>query len=146
MATFFRSWPEAFERVVLALHRDDHVVGGGQPVDGEQAERGRAVDEDDVVLGADQVECPAELELAAEGGDQLDLGAREVDGGRQHEEVLEARGLDAVEGGGVGHDHVVDRRLHVAVVDPEAGRRVALRVEVDDEHAVAPLRRARRPG
>ena len=87
--------------------------------------------------GADQVERPAELELAAERRDQLDLGAREVDGGGEHEEVLEARGLDAVEGGGVGHDHVVDRGLHVAVVDPEAGRRVALRVEVDHEHAVA---------
>ena len=34
----------------LALQRDDHAVRGGQRVDGEQAERGLAVDEDDVVV------------------------------------------------------------------------------------------------
>ena len=36
----------------LALERDEHAVARGQRVDGEQAERGLAVDEDDVVVGA----------------------------------------------------------------------------------------------
>ena len=38
--------PEPLERVVLALDRDQHLVRRDQRVDGEQAERGRAVDED----------------------------------------------------------------------------------------------------
>ena len=95
-ATLRSSWPETLERVVLALDRHDHVVGRGQPVDGQQTERRRAVDEHEVVLVADRVERPLELELAAEGGDELDLGAGEVDGRRDHEEVLDARRLDAV--------------------------------------------------
>jgi hypothetical protein len=37
--------PEPLQRVVLALDRDQHLVRGDQRVDGEQTERGRAVDE-----------------------------------------------------------------------------------------------------
>ena len=55
------------------------------------------------------------------------------------EEVLHARRLDAVVERRVVHDHVVDRALDVAVADPEPGRRVALRVEVDHQHPVADL-------
>ena len=39
---------EPFERVVLALHRDQHAVGGDEGVHGEHVERRRTVDEDDV--------------------------------------------------------------------------------------------------
>ena len=55
------------------------------------------------------------------------------------EEVLEARGLDAVLDGGIRHDHVVDRRLEVPGVDAEPGGRVPLRVEVDHQHPVVEL-------
>ena len=43
---------EPLERVVLALERDDDALGRHQPVEREQAERGRAVDDDVLVLGA----------------------------------------------------------------------------------------------
>ena len=41
---------EAFEGVVLALDRNEHLVGRAQAVDGEQAERWGTVDEDVVVV------------------------------------------------------------------------------------------------
>ena len=107
--------------------------------DGEEAERRRAVDEGEVVLVADLLERPAELQLPGEGGDELDLGAGEIDRRRGHEEVLHARRLDAVLDGRVVHDDVVDRHLEVAGVDAEAGGRVALRVEVHHEHPVVEL-------
>ena len=66
---------ETLEGVVLALDRDEHLVGGGQAVDGEQAERRRAVDEDEVVVAAHGLERPPQLELPAERGHELDLGA-----------------------------------------------------------------------
>ena len=40
-----------FERVVLALHRDQHAVGRNQRVHREHVQRRRAVDQDDVVTG-----------------------------------------------------------------------------------------------
>ncbi len=52
---------EAFEGVVLALDRDEDLGGRGEPVHGEQAERRRAVDVDEVVVVADLLEGPPEL-------------------------------------------------------------------------------------
>ena len=40
---------DALEREVLRLGGDQRPVGGDQPVDGQQAERRRAVDQDHVV-------------------------------------------------------------------------------------------------
>ena len=74
---------QTLERVVLALDRDDHVVGRGEPVDRQQAERRRAVDEGEVVVvRAIVASARSQLQLAGERGDELDLGAGEVDGRR----------------------------------------------------------------
>ena len=58
-ATLRSSWPETLERVVLALDRDDHVVGRREPVDRQQPERRRAVDEHEVVVVARGLRAPA---------------------------------------------------------------------------------------
>ena len=97
----------------------------------------------EVVVVARALQGTLQLELPRERGDELDLGAGEVDGRRADEEVLHARRLDAVVERRVVHDHVVDRTLDVAVADPEAGRRVALGVEVDHQHPVAELGQCR---
>src|ERR1044072_737521 len=44
---------ETAHREVLALDRDDHLVGGGQGVDGQQTEARRGIDADVVVVVAD---------------------------------------------------------------------------------------------
>ena len=44
---------QALECVVLTLERDQDRVGGGQGVDGQEPERRRAIDEDDVVSCAE---------------------------------------------------------------------------------------------
>ena len=44
---------QSFQGVVLALERDEHGIGGGQGIHGQQTERRRAVDEDVVVAGRD---------------------------------------------------------------------------------------------
>ena len=36
---------DPLERVVLGLDRDEHAVGGGERVDGQRAERRRAIEE-----------------------------------------------------------------------------------------------------
>src|ERR1035437_7043325 len=66
---------EALERVVLRLHRDDHAVCRNEAVDREQAERRRAVDEDEVVVLANAiVEGLAERVLAPDRREELHLG------------------------------------------------------------------------
>src|SRR5699024_940043 len=78
-----------FRSEELGLEWDDHPVGGGQRVDGEQAERGLAVDEDDIVFVGHLRQGSGQHLLAGDFPDELDLGGREVDIGRQDVDVLE---------------------------------------------------------
>ena len=133
---------QTLEGVVLALDRHQHLAGRGQAVDRQQAERGRAVDEHEVVVVEDRLEGPAEAQLPAEGRHQLDLGAGQVEAGGRDEQVAHGGRLDAVlEGDVVQHD-VVHRRLEVAGVDAQAGAGVALGIEVDDQRPVAEVGQA----
>ena len=134
--------PETLERVVLALDRDEHLAGRAEAVDGQQAERRGAVDEDVVVVVEHGLDRPPQPGLPAERRDELDLGAGEVEAGRGDEQALDVGRLDAVLERHLVHQHVVHRRLEAAVLDAEPGRGVALRVEVDDQRALAELGQA----
>jgi len=69
---------ETFERVVLALNRDDHAVSGCQHVQREETERRRAVDHDVAVLVADISQGFAHPCFAPALIDELELGANQV--------------------------------------------------------------------
>src|SRR2546428_2863343 len=81
--------PHALDRVVqelhalhaevLALQRDDDLIGGHQRVHAEQAQRWRAVDHHEVVLVLAGSELLLEERFAAHLRDELDLGAGELD-------------------------------------------------------------------
>src|SRR5712671_6931126 len=73
---------QALHRVVLRLDRDDHVVGGDESVDGQEAKIWRAVDEYVVVHRDVIVEGVAEDLLTSERGEELTLRAGQVDVGR----------------------------------------------------------------
>ena len=130
----------AAQREELALERDQHAVARGERVDGEQAERRLAVDEDDVVVGRDPAQHAREDLLAGDLGDEVHLGRREVDVRRDHVEVRRRPSCWIASRGSSWRDEqqVVDRR-HVVRRHAEAGRQRALRVEVDREHPPAVL-------
>ena len=69
---------QAFERVVLGLHRYEHQVGGDQRIDRQDAERGGTVDEDEIVVSADRFDRLAQAQRAILGVDELDLDARQI--------------------------------------------------------------------
>ena len=127
---------EPAEREVLALHRDDDAVRGGQGVDRQEAERRRRVDEDVVVAASHGEQRLLQRALAPDHAREGELGAREVD--RRDGEV----DLGPV-------DHLVDREAvdedveHRALdrvrVHALAHGQVALRIEVDREHVEALL-------
>ena len=96
-------------------------------VDGQQAERRRAVDEDEVVAALALAQGVAQGELAAHLAreDQLRLGEPEV--GRDHVAV------DGVDGLGLAGEHLAERRLRGRVGVEVVGE-VALRVGVDGQH------------
>ena len=83
---------DALQGEELRLKSDNHLMGSGQAIDGQEAQAGRAV-QDDVVGGGLPVGLLAcglpginglpEQDLTAEGARQLDFGPRQVDVGRQ---------------------------------------------------------------
>ncbi len=136
---------QAFEREVLALHGHDHALGGAQAVEREHAQAGRAVDQHEVVVGAHLRQRVLQAALAALFAHQFDLGAGELAVGAQHG-IAGASLLQLVgHHGGLGdagrfEQHVVHRQLHRALVHPRAHGGVALRVQVDQQHALADVR------
>ena len=104
---------EPFECEVLAVQRDQHAVGGNERVQREQAERGRAVDEDGVELrrAADRAGA-AEAPLAVGKGDQLDFRAGELPRCGSERQIrrsvvatMKARGRRRASGDGEGVVH-----------------------------------------
>ena len=127
---------EPAQREVLALHRHDHAVGRDERVDRQQAERRRRVDEDVVVAVAHLDERLLERALAADQRGQRELGAGEVD---RRDGDVDLDGLDHVGDRDSVDEDVEHRALDRVGVHPLAHREVALRIEVDDEHALPRL-------
>ena len=137
----------ALEGVVLALDRDQDLLRRDQRVQGEQAQRRGAVQEDvvDVVVAEIAPERLGQPGFPGDGGDQLDLGRGQVDRGRQHPEVVRlGRELHVVGDGRPLDQHLVSARRTRFMIDPEGGRGVALRVEVHDQHPLVTQRQCRR--
>ena len=70
--------PEPFQRVVLALQRNQHAVRRHESVEREQPQRRRAVDEHEVVVAAHRLQRAPQPGLAIAGGDQFQLHAHQV--------------------------------------------------------------------
>ena len=147
---------QPLQGVVLTLDRNEYLASRDQRVQREQAERRRAVDEHvvrwpgisgrapvDRGRGQEAVDGPAQPVLACHLRGQLDVGAGEVE-----------RGRDAGQGGSelgrpchVGDGHAAEQdlvggRRTDGMRDAECCTGVSLRVAVDDTHA-KPVHRQR---
>ena len=127
---------QAFQCVVLALHRNDDAVGSAQPVQGQHGEAGRAVDEDEVVFILHRRECVLEALLAVFQLDQINLGTGQFAvGGEQ----IVAGNIGAHPRGGhilMPDQHLVHGMGHRTLVYARAHGGIALGIEVDQQHAL----------
>src|SRR5579871_936659 len=69
---------QTLKRVVFALQRYQHCIRRGEHVHGDQPERWRAVDQDEVVRVTDLVKCPAHRQLTVGFAYELHLGAGKI--------------------------------------------------------------------
>ena len=130
---------QAFERVVLRLHRHEHAVGRGERVDRQRPERRRAIEEDEVVAVGAGGESLGEIPLAVGAARELDHGAREIRL-RGNEVEIRERGRMNELGKRRAVEEVIARRSVRA--HPKPRGRVRLRIEVDHERALAGLGQA----
>src|SRR5918994_1605412 len=127
---------EAAEREVLALHGNDHTLGRDERVDRQQPERGRCVDDDEVVPLLDRSERLLERPFPPDHARQRELGSRQVD--RRNGE-MNLRLLDHLVDRQPMDKYVEHRTRDLIRVESLTHRQVPLRVHVHDEDAIALL-------
>ena len=138
---------QAAQREELALGGDDHAVGAGQPVDGQQAQRRLAVDQHIVVAVQHRMQCPGQRLLAAYLVDQLDLGRGQVDIAGHQVQVLDPGGQQhVVDRHPRLHQHVMDGLLQLVVRDARGPRTARPADPCPPAAPACRTRRARRPG
>src|SRR5712672_4629656 len=67
----------------------------------------------------------------------LELEARQIHGGRRDVQMWDRGGEYSLAQRPLAGDEIVGRDLPALLVDAEPGRGIALRIEIDDEHALA---------
>ena len=136
------SWVDALQRVVLALDRDEDLARRHQGVQGEQPERGRAVEDHVVDARGRSGAGPATSSGAAPGPpagtNSISAPARSMVAGTH----LQVRGFRETvhDTSAIGVARAAPRRCRRPdpVLDAQRGAGVALRVEVDDQHPQTP--------
>jgi hypothetical protein len=81
--------------------------------------------------------------LAGECSDEFDFGSREIERCRDDVESFDRGARYNLGPGSLAEQHVVRRIGDRCAIDPEARRRVALRIEVDHQNGVSSLREGR---
>ena len=143
IASVFSSWTSPRSERYSHCTGHDHAGRRDERVDRQQAERRRRVDEHEVVGVAHLDERLLERALASDQRAERELRAGEVD--RRDREV-DLTMLDHLGDRNLVDEDVEHRPLDHVRVEALAHRQVALRVEVDEQHAVAHLARTRRRG
>ena len=126
---------DAFEGVVFAHHRHDDAVGGDKAVEGEQGEGGRAVDENVVVVVGHFGQGVFQAHFAGDFLHEFHFRARQRAVGGQDAVAAGGAFGHGFAHGGFAEQDVVDAFGDGGFVDAAAGGGVALRVEINDEHA-----------
>ncbi len=135
---------QTFEREELALQRHQDRVRRRHRIDGEQVERGRAVDQHVGVVGVRRDVVVQSLRSRRAAG-RRGRGVVPSSSSRPERSMVEAAMCSR--GTAVAHHGIAQRRLAdqdvvgraaaVAAIDAEPGRGVALRIEIDDQDALA---------
>ena len=128
---------QPFERVVLALHGNEHAVRGDQRIHGEHVQRRRAVDEDDVEGFAHRAAARCSSFVSRPViivSRRTSAAVRSWFVGRMvkpppssvHERRLDVR---------LAQQHFAGAALELGLVDAAAHGRVALGIEIDEQRA-----------
>jgi hypothetical protein len=123
---------DAFEGKILGLHGDEDGIGGYEGVEGEQVERGRAIDDENAELVANGLECVAEAIFAEFRVDQLDVGSDEVLGGWDDLEQLELGWQKEFGGLSIAHEELVGPGTFGILEKAEARGGIGLRIAIDE--------------
>ena len=139
----FHESSQPFERIILRLHGNEHLVRTHQRIDGKQPERGRAVNDDVIKLMPGLLKRIAEPVFAAFQIHQFNSGARERR--RRRSEFVafnRSRAHDLLQRRGTGERFVNPLRLRM-VIHAKRARGIPLRIEIDEQYEFPQVRQIR---
>ena len=133
---------QTFEREELALQRNENGVRRRHRIHGEKIEGGRTIDQHIGVVArrvaaVERCDCIAEAEGAVARGRNLKLDPGQIHRRGGDMQTRHRRLQDRVAQLRFADQHVVGRAFAVAAINAETGRRVALRIKIDDQHPLA---------
>lgn len=122
-----------FEGEEFTLDRDENGVGCHERVECEEVERGRAVDEDVLIIVADAVEMVAQNGFAVVRIDQFEIDSDQVFVGRKEVEAFHL-GFDYCVAYLLAVEEYVVKGMHpLGFLYSQAAGGISLRIAVDDE-------------
>ena len=129
----------AFQRVVFALDRHQYRVRRRQRVQRQQAQAGRAVHKDEIVIVPDRTQEFLQVKFPLVYADQFYFCAGQPDIRAHKAEFLDLCLLDAVLQGCPSHHCVING---IALIHPaaEAAGGISLRIQVRHQHFLSRLR------
>ena len=137
---------KSFQGEELALQRHQDGVGGRHRVDGQEIERRRAIHQHigeggGVALpGIERAERIAQPEGAVARLADLELEPGEIERRGRDEEARHRGRQDRVAQARPAGQRVIGRLAAAAAIDAEPGRRIALRIEINNQHLLADSR------
>ena len=116
----------------MGLNGDEQFSGGAQGVEGEQAERGRAIDEDVVAGLIIIVDGVAEDDFSPDDGDEFLFGGGEIEAGWQEEKIIADGQQGICQIGRLGKDFVGGKG-NIGGINAQVSGQVCLGVEVHQD-------------
>ena len=132
---------QPLQREELALDRREQLIRRRERIRHEDAQRGRAIEQDEIerrVCTQRGQSLGQAREVAVHARD-FDFRAGQVEIGWDEEHALQSRGQNLVDDGSIAEERLV-QALAFHSLEAERAGRVRLRIEIDQEHALAGLR------
>lgn len=126
---------DPFEGEELALNGDQYGIRGDESVQREKVKGWRAVDQDEVVLGARLIEFAPQPAFAVGQFHQFNVGCHEVSIRGDDSKAVAEGSPQNLRNWRVGDESVIGGELIRFFGDTQAGRCVSLWVNVDQENA-----------
>ena len=127
---------QSLEGEVFALNRDDHAVRCSEGIQGDEAQRRGAIDQNEVEFLAQRLQSLAHPLLSLSLANEFDFCTDQVDVGGQEPQVGVARFDDGGSGVRLGNQTLVGARFDRFRIDPNARAAVGLRIRIHQEGPV----------
>ena len=124
---------QSLKRIIFTLDRNQHRVRSRHGIDRQDTQRGRAVQEYEIIIVADKIQGIPQNIFLPLNADQLNLRSRQIDIGCDQIQIRHNVRNDRLIHRTVVQQQFIDRVLLVVFVHAETAGRIPLRIHIDNK-------------